>query len=185
MVYLGIFLLLTTDGLLAIVLELFKPVTFNLWNQSFAKPATIKCVTRNLDKTPAVGEINGLFQSWYSLVAGWVTIRYNYFGPGTNIRIRCKNCFWLVFKLIKQLFGLMQSESDIRISYFLRTREGCKQTAMVLRFDCRGTISIESARERPPPSGSKSEYQRGPPGLFHCWIDSIGDKCLKANPMVS
>ena len=54
---------------------------------------------------------------------------------------------------------------------------------MVLRFDCRGTISIKSARERLPPSGSKSEYQRGPPGLFYCWIDSIGDKCLKTNPM--
>ena len=69
MVYLGIFLLLIMDGLSAIVLELFKPVTFDLWNQSVAKPATIKCVTRNLDKTPARGRINGLFQSRNSLVA--------------------------------------------------------------------------------------------------------------------
>ena len=43
---------------------------------------------------------------------------------------------------------------------------GCKHTVMVLGFDYRGTISIKSTRERPPPGGSKSEYHHSPPALF-------------------
>ena len=39
MVCLGMFSLLTRGRLSAIVLEIFKPVTFNLRNQSIAKPA--------------------------------------------------------------------------------------------------------------------------------------------------
>ena len=53
--------------------------------------------------------------------------------------------------------------------------KGYKHTAMAWWL-ASVVQSLSRAQERDHPCGNKSECHRGTPGLFNCWIDSIGDK---------
>ena len=77
--------------------------------------------------------------------------------------LRCGNYF--TFKLVKRHLVRCKIGRHLQL-LLLRTRKGCKHTVKVMGFDYRGTISIKSTRERPPPGGSKSEYHHSPPALF-------------------
>ena len=139
-------LLLTVNGLSAIVSELFKPVTFNLWNQSVTKSATIKCATRNLDKNACEGQkINILFQSWYSLVVESafgiiISDPVLIFGSGV------KTAFNWFLNQIKQLLGLKGKGNMAPFTF--EDKERLQTDSKGIRFNSVGqSLSWEHERD--------------------------------------